>query len=72
MRKSELMNNIAKFLINGTLDLHTFHPSDVKALVPDYLIECKKIGIYDYFMKLYDYHFNDKNLNIREKIEKQS
>ncbi len=28
------------------------------------------IGIYDYFMKLYDYHFNDKNLNIREKIEK--
>ena len=41
------MDNIEKLLIDGTLDLHTFHPSDVKALIPDYLIECKKIGIYD-------------------------
>ena len=41
------MGNIEKFLIDGTLDLHTFHPSDVKALIPDYLIACKKIGIYD-------------------------
>ena len=42
-----MIGNIEKLLIDGTLDLHTFHPSDVKALIPDYLIECKKIGIYD-------------------------
>ena len=41
------MGNIEKLLVDGTLDLHTFHPSDVKALIPDYLIECQKIGIYD-------------------------
>ena len=41
------MGNIEKLLVDGTLDLHTFHPSDVKALIPDYLIACKKIGIYD-------------------------
>jgi DNA-nicking Smr family endonuclease len=31
--------------INGTLDLHTFKPSDVKELVPDFLAECRKKGI---------------------------
>ena len=31
--------------IDGTLDLHTFHPSDVKELVPDYLAECRRKGI---------------------------
>jgi dsDNA-specific endonuclease/ATPase MutS2 len=31
--------------INGTLDLHTFLPRDVKELVPDYLEECRKLGI---------------------------
>lgn len=31
--------------INGTLDLHTFSPKDVKTLVPEYLEECRKIGI---------------------------
>ena len=33
--------------IDGTLDLHTFRPSDIKFLVPDYLEECKKAGIYN-------------------------
>ncbi len=33
--------------IDGVLDLHTFHPKEVKALVPDYLKECKKRGIYE-------------------------
>ena len=32
--------------INGVLDLHTFRPADVKTLVPDYLDECRKRGIY--------------------------
>jgi len=31
--------------IDGILDLHTFHPRDVKELVPDYLSECRAKGI---------------------------
>ena len=31
--------------IDGVLDLHTFKPCDVKSLVPEYLIECRKRGI---------------------------
>ena len=31
--------------IDGTLDLHTFSPKDVKELVPDYLEECLKQNI---------------------------
>jgi len=31
--------------IDGILDLHTFHPRDVKELVPDYLRECRARGI---------------------------
>ena len=31
--------------IDGVLDLHTFHPRDVKALVPEYLAECRERGI---------------------------
>jgi len=33
--------------IDGTLDLHAFRPADIKYLVPDYLEECRKSGIYD-------------------------
>jgi len=33
--------------IDGILDLHTFHPRDVKELVPDYLHECRRCGILD-------------------------
>ncbi len=33
--------------IDGTLDLHTFRPAEVKDLVPDYLAECRKRGILD-------------------------
>jgi DNA-nicking Smr family endonuclease len=31
--------------IDGVLDLHTFHPRDLRTLIPDYLEECKKRGI---------------------------
>jgi DNA-nicking Smr family endonuclease len=31
--------------VNGTLDLHTFQPRDVKNLVQDYLAECRGKGI---------------------------
>jgi len=31
--------------IDGVLDLHTFRPADAKALVADYLDECRARGI---------------------------
>jgi DNA-nicking Smr family endonuclease len=31
--------------IDGVLDLHTFHPREVRDLVPEYLQECRKRGI---------------------------
>jgi DNA-nicking Smr family endonuclease len=33
--------------IDGTLDLHTFDPKDVKDLVAGYLDECRKRGIFE-------------------------
>jgi DNA-nicking Smr family endonuclease len=38
---------IVEMPIDGVLDLHTFHPKEVKALVPDYLDECRKRGIFE-------------------------
>ena len=35
-----------KLPIDGILDLHTFNPKEVKDLVPEYLKECRKQGIY--------------------------
>ena len=31
--------------VDGTLDLHTFHPRDLKELLPDYLGACREKGI---------------------------
>ena len=31
--------------IDGTLDLHNFHPRDVKELLPEYLYTCHQKGI---------------------------
>lgn len=32
--------------INGILDLHTFRPAEVTALITDYLRECRSAGIW--------------------------
>ena len=31
--------------IDGTLDLHTFQPREVAALVADYIAECRRLNI---------------------------
>ena len=33
--------------IDGTLDLHTFKPRDLGALIPEYLDACMRKGIYE-------------------------
>ncbi|MHB8846568.1 MAG: Smr/MutS family protein [Nitrospirota bacterium] len=40
-----MMLDPVEFPIDGTLDLHTFKPKDVKDLVQDYLAECRRKGI---------------------------
>ena len=32
--------------VNSTLDLHFFRPRDIDELIPDYINECRKKGIY--------------------------
>ncbi|HXY54402.1 MAG TPA: Smr/MutS family protein [Nitrospirota bacterium] len=40
-----MLNDPAEIPIDGTLDLHTFQPDEVKDLVPEYLEECRMRGI---------------------------
>ena len=35
-----------KIPINGILDLHTFRPREIKKIISDYLIECRKRKIF--------------------------
>ncbi len=39
-------NTPTEYPINGSLDLHTFQPKDVKQLVPDYINACLEKKIY--------------------------
>ncbi len=39
------MDNPVEQPINGVLDLHTFDPSDVNDLLPEYLSACRERGI---------------------------
>ncbi|MDA8099110.1 MAG: Smr/MutS family protein [Nitrospiraceae bacterium] len=41
------MSDTIEYPIDGTLDLHTFRPDEVKELVQDYIAECRKRGILD-------------------------
>lgn len=41
-----IANKPIRIPIDGVLDLHTFRPKDVKDLVPEYLEECQRRGIY--------------------------
>jgi dsDNA-specific endonuclease/ATPase MutS2 len=36
-----------KLPIDGILDLHVFRPEDLGSLIPDYIEECLKEGIYE-------------------------
>jgi len=36
---------VIEYPIDGTLDLHTFHPRDIKDLIPEYISECQSKNI---------------------------
>jgi DNA-nicking Smr family endonuclease len=40
-------DHAVEFPIDGILDLHTFHPRDVKELLPDYLELCREKAIFE-------------------------
>ena len=43
--ESDIPSEPVELPINGELDLHTFRPSDLGSLLPDYFAECRKRGI---------------------------
>ena len=47
MQPEDAMDEAVQMPIDGTLDLHTFLPRDVKPLLQDYLEECQRLGILD-------------------------
>jgi len=47
VRRTPGSANVIEYPIDGTLDLHTFRPSEARRLVRDYLAECRARGISD-------------------------
>jgi DNA-nicking Smr family endonuclease len=49
MKEDEDIENAeaVKLPIDGILDLHTFHPREVRDLLPEYLMACREKGILD-------------------------
>ena len=45
MEEEEREDAVVEIPIDGTLDLHTFNPKDVKDLMSTYIDECVKLGI---------------------------
>ena len=45
MHSSEYIPETVEIEVNGTLDLHTFSPREIKSLVLEYLDQCRKSGI---------------------------
>lgn len=39
--------DVVRLPINGTLDLHAFHPKEVKPLIDEYILACLKKGIHE-------------------------
>jgi DNA-nicking Smr family endonuclease len=39
------IDDSVEYPVDGTLDLHMFHPREAKPLIHDYLTECRKRGI---------------------------
>lgn len=40
-------DDVVEMPIDGVLDLHTFHPKEVKSLVSDYIEACLDAGIHE-------------------------
>lgn len=49
MKEGEDIENIepVELSIDGILDLHTFHPREVRSLLPESLMACRREGILD-------------------------
>jgi len=47
MEKGSDQDDAVELPIDGTLDLHTFHPKEIKSLIPDYIEECKNRSIFE-------------------------